>query len=92
MKMRFKSFLTWHDMAKMVLLLALATAICVGLSEFGIGDQNVIMVYILSVLIISRVTSGYVYGVLGSIIGVMLFNFSSRLRFIHLTQFRQGIR
>ncbi|EAC5141322.1 TPA: DUF4118 domain-containing protein [Listeria monocytogenes] len=75
MKMRFKSFLTWHDMAKMVLLLALATAICVGLSEFGIGDQNVIMVYILSVLIISRVTSGYVYGVLGSIIGVMLFNF-----------------
>ncbi|ECP4563744.1 sensor histidine kinase KdpD [Listeria monocytogenes] len=75
MKMRFKSFLTWHDMAKMVLLLTLATAICVGLSEFGIGDQNVIMVYILSVLIISRVTSGYVYGVLGSIIGVMLFNF-----------------
>ncbi|MCH2729134.1 DUF4118 domain-containing protein, partial [Listeria monocytogenes] len=42
---------------------------------FGIGDQNVIMVYILSVLIISRVTSGYVYVVLGSIIGVMLFNF-----------------
>ncbi|EFR86542.1 sensor protein KdpD, partial [Listeria marthii FSL S4-120] len=75
MKVRFKSFLTWHDMAKMVLLLTLATAICVGLSEFGIGDQNVIMVYILSVLIISRVTSGYVYGVLGSIIGVMLFNF-----------------
>lgn len=75
MKMRFKSFLTWHDMAKMILLLTLATAICVGLSEFGIGDQNVIMVYILSVLIISRVTSGYVYGVMGSIIGVMLFNF-----------------
>ncbi|MBC1578615.1 sensor histidine kinase KdpD [Listeria seeligeri] len=75
MKMRFKSFLTWHDMAKMVLLLCLATAICIGLSELGIGDQNVIMVYILSVLIISRVTSGYVYGVLGSIIGVMLFNF-----------------
>ncbi|MBA5844861.1 DUF4118 domain-containing protein, partial [Escherichia coli] len=65
----------WHDMAKMILLLTLATAICVGLSEFGIGDQNVIMVYILSVLIISRVTSGYVYGVMGSIIGVMLFNF-----------------
>ncbi|WP_270997205.1 sensor histidine kinase [Listeria seeligeri] len=75
MKMRFKGFLTWHDMAKMVLLLCLATAICIGLSELGIGDQNVIMVYILSVLIISRVTSGYVYGVLGSIIGVMLFNF-----------------
>jgi two-component system sensor histidine kinase KdpD len=38
-------------------------------------DQNVIMAYILSVLIISRITDGYVYGVIASIICVLAFNF-----------------
>jgi len=42
---------------------------------FDIGDQNVIMVYILSVLVISRVTAGYVYGVIASVLSVLTFNF-----------------
>ncbi|WP_099223969.1 sensor histidine kinase [Listeria costaricensis] len=67
--------ITWHDTAKMMGLLVLATLVSLGLSELGIGDQNVIMVYILSVLIISRITEGYLYGVLGSLLGVLLFNF-----------------
>ncbi|WP_239253593.1 sensor histidine kinase [Listeria ilorinensis] len=67
--------ITWHDTAKMIGLLILATLVSFGLSELGIGDQNVIMVYILSVLIISRITEGYLYGVLGSLLGVLLFNF-----------------
>lgn len=38
MKMCFKSFLIWYDMVKMILFLILVMVICVGLSEFGIGD------------------------------------------------------
>ena len=33
------------------------------------------MAYILSVLVISRVTEGYAYGIAGSVLSVMLFNF-----------------
>ncbi len=71
----FKHILTWGDMAKMFAALILATLISVGLSELGIGDQNIIMVFILSVLVISRITSGYLYGIIGSLLAVLMFNF-----------------
>ena len=66
---------SWSDSLKMLLLLIAATLISLGLRSMGIGEQNVIMVYILFVLIISRVTSGFVYGVTASIVSVLTFNF-----------------
>ena len=46
-----------------------------GLGSLDIGDQDIIMVYILSVLVVSRVTQGYVYGVVASVASVLAFNF-----------------
>jgi len=63
------------DTLKSVALLALATAFSLALEYLKIGDQNVIMVYILTVLIISRVTKGRVYGIVSSVVSVLLFNF-----------------
>jgi len=63
------------DSAKTALLIALATAIAFTLKTFHIGDQNIIMVYILAVLMISRVTNRRVYGIVASVICVLLFNF-----------------
>ena len=70
-----KFALSWRDSAKTVGLLAAATLLSLGLRELGIGDQNIIMVYILSVLVISRVTEGHIYGIIGSLISVLAFNF-----------------
>lgn len=70
-----KNIVTWHDTAKMFAALILATILSAGLSELGIGDQNIIMVYILSVLVISRITTGYLYGIIGSLLAVLIFNF-----------------
>ncbi|WP_241433496.1 DUF4118 domain-containing protein [Listeria floridensis] len=67
--------ITWYDTMKMAAALVLATILSEGLSQLGIGDQNIIMVYILSVLVISRITSGYWYGIIGSFFAVLLFNF-----------------
>ncbi|MFW6677210.1 DUF4118 domain-containing protein [Lacrimispora sp. AGF001] len=66
---------TWLDFTKTMGLLTAATVLGLGLRRLDIGDQNIIMAYILSVLIISRVTTGHVYGVIGSVISVLAFNF-----------------
>ena len=66
---------TWEDTVKSVLLLVLATGVSFALKYLRIGDQNFIMVYILSVLIISRITRGYVYGILSAAVSVLAFNF-----------------
>lgn len=65
----------WKDALKSFLLLILATLVSFGLRAFGIGEQNIIMVYILSVLVISRITIGYLYGVISSFFSVLAFNF-----------------
>ncbi len=56
-------------------LLAIATGVSFALRAIGIGDQNIIMVYILAVLAISRYTEGYFYGVASSVLAVLGFNF-----------------
>ncbi len=66
---------TWPDTWKSIGILLAATLISMGLRAFDIGDQNGIMLYILSVLIISRITAGYLYGLAASILSVLLFNF-----------------
>lgn len=66
---------SWADAVKMLGLLIAATLLSFGLRRLGIGDQNIIMAYILSVLVISRVTEGYAYGIIASVLSVLAFNF-----------------
>lgn len=55
--------------------LTLATGLSFGLFVAGIGDHNIIMMYILGVLVISRYTEGYFYGAVSSVLAVLAFNF-----------------
>lgn len=64
-----------EDTMKSLAILLVATLLSLMLRRLHIGDQNIIMVYILSVLMISRSTRGYLYGVVSSILSVLLFNF-----------------
>ncbi len=68
-------YVSWPDTFKAFGLLAAATLLSFGLRALDIGDQNIIMVYILSVLVVSRITMGYVYGVISAIISVLIFDF-----------------
>jgi len=63
------------DTLKSIAILLIATMLSLLLRRLHIGDQNIIMVYILSVLVISRATQGYLYGVVSSILSVILFNY-----------------
>lgn len=66
---------SWADCAKTAVLLVMATLISLGLRMVGIGDQNIIMTYILSVLVVSRITKGHVFGIIASVASVLSFNF-----------------
>lgn len=74
-KWRENFYFSWKDTIKSIVLLFLATLICLLLQKLNIGDQNIIMAYILSVLMISRFTTGYAYGIVSSMLSVMIFNF-----------------
>jgi two-component system sensor histidine kinase KdpD len=74
-QLRKNLFLSWPDTLKTMGILTAATLFSMVLRALDIGEQNVIMVYILSVLVISRMTMGYVYGILASTISVLVFNF-----------------
>ena len=68
-------FLSWRDTGKMLFFVIAATLFSMGLRALDIGEQNIIMVYILSVLIVSRTTMGYLYGIVSSVLSVLAFNF-----------------
>lgn len=74
-RLRKNIYFSWRDTVLSLVMLAAATLLSFCLRELGIGDQNIIMVYILSVLIISRFTAGYAYGALSAILSVLGFNF-----------------
>ncbi|MEG1523418.1 MAG: sensor histidine kinase KdpD [Clostridia bacterium] len=67
--------LSWHDTAKMAALLAISTLLSLLLHLAGLDGQTLMLPYILSVLIISRITNGYVYGVAASVIATLMVDF-----------------
>ena len=74
-RVRGEFHFSWTDTLISLGMVAAATLLSYALRAFAIGDQNVIMVYLLAVLVVSRVTSGYAYGVLSSVLSVLAFNF-----------------
>lgn len=84
------AFFTWKDFYITVGLLAVATI----LSEFGsyyhIGDQNLILIYILFVLLVARVTTGYLWAAIASIVSVLMFNWFFVDPLFSLTVYKQG--
>ncbi len=58
-----------------VLLLLASTMLGLAFTQFGFSESNIITVFILGVLIISATTVSPVYGVIGSLASVLLFNY-----------------
>ena len=70
-----KLSLSWRDSLKMLGVLIASTLLSALLAEFDMRNQNFIMLYILSVLIISRITTGYTYGIIASVLCVFIDNY-----------------
>lgn len=66
---------SWRDAATMVLFFALAIAVCAVLRMTDSGDGFASPVFVLAVLLISRFTEGYLFGLLSAVFGVVCVNY-----------------
>lgn len=66
--------LTWRDVGITIGTLAATTLLCYALRPFAGGEKFEAILFVVAVLIISRFTNGYVYGVAASILGVLIVN------------------
>lgn len=77
------------DTVKTLGILLVTTGMSSVLALFDMKNQNFIMLYILSVLIISRITSGYIYGIVASILCVIIDNYIFMEPYYTLNVFQQ---
>lgn len=66
--------LTWRDVGITIGTLAATTLLCYALRPFAGGEKFEAILFVVAVLIISRFTNGYIYGVAASILGVLIVN------------------
>ena len=63
------------DFVKMLFILALCTAFGFLFRWIGLAITNVVLIYLLGVMAVSLLTSGYLYPLLSSLFSVLVFNF-----------------
>ena len=63
------------SMLKTVVICALATGLSLLIQRLGVDNESIIMVYLIGVLFTTVLTGSYIWGVLASFTGLMLFNF-----------------
>lgn len=57
------------------LVISAVTLVSLAFRQLGFSEISIAVVYILCVLIIARVTRGYVYGLIASVINILCFNY-----------------
>lgn len=70
---KFKTSI-WFDISLTIIILTISTLLGALLSYYNLHETNIVVLYIFSVVVISRITKGYVYGILSSVISLLLFN------------------
>lgn len=80
----------FRDLTTTFLLLVVTTLISLTLFGSGFGDQNIIILYLLMVISVSRVTKGYLWSTLSSIFSVILFNWFFVYPYHSLTVLKEG--
>lgn len=63
------------DVVKTILILAACTGMGFLFRAIGLAITNVVLVYILGVMAVSLLTTGYLYSLLSSMLSVLVFNF-----------------
>lgn len=64
-----------RSIIKMLSVLALSLLCSLLIAWLGVDNESVIMVFLLGVLFVTVLTNGYIYGLVASVVSVILFNF-----------------
>lgn len=74
-KSDIKFSVSYQDVIKAVLIICAATGISEVFDLLHFADANMIMIYILAVIIVYTITTGYLVGIISSIAAVLIFNY-----------------
>lgn len=74
-KYMFKEIKWLIDSSKMLAILFISVGIAQLFALFKFQEATLVIIFMLAVLIITQVTSHYIYGIISSFISVLLFNF-----------------
>ena len=66
---------SWRDFFISAAILGCAVGLCLPLQKAGTSDGFAAPIFVLTVLLISRLTNGYLFGLLASLVGVVGVNF-----------------
>lgn len=72
---KIRKAFNWKEVASALLILALFTAAGMVLSLLKVGETNIIIMYMISILVIAIRCAGRGYAIVSSILVVLLFNF-----------------
>lgn len=67
---------SWRDTLTTLFILLCATALCALLRLIDTSDTYASMIFVLAVVLVARMTHGYLYGLLASMIGVIGVNYA----------------
>ena len=65
----------WHDFGVFIFLLVVATILCYFLRKIDDSDVYVALIFELTVVLVTRFTDGYLFGLLSSVVGVVGINY-----------------
>ena len=60
---------------RLAIIISISAVLSLFLGNFGFSKESIIMVFLIGVLIITVVTSGYFYGITASVVSVLVFNY-----------------
>lgn len=78
------------DTIKTLGILSLSTAVGVLFFDLGFSEANIVTAYILGVLVTAFITEGKIYGVVASLVSVLMFNFFFTDPYFTLAAFDPG--
>ena len=66
---------SWKDLATFVAIMLCATGVCYAMRILDTSGEFATLIYVMAVLMVSRFTNGYLFGLLASLLGVLFVNF-----------------
>ncbi len=66
---------SWQDILKLVAVLVLTTLTGLLFRQLKIGEANIMLVYLLGIILLARHTYGYRYGIIASLVAMLLFSY-----------------
>lgn len=75
-KLRHLFPVKWQDSVVLIVVMTMALDLSLLLQPIGANENHASLIYVLGTLIVSRLTTGYLYGILASFISVIVVNYA----------------